>query len=649
MAIAVVAAFAAIAPSMASALITTKAETVYGSMVPGAHTDYTIIQKFEYGNGAEPTASTGPGQDLKKWVVDSPAGLVGDPNAVPENKRCNPASFDPSGVLSSYVTSGSCPASSQVGEAEVYLVNDANSGTNCPAAFNPLNPFNCLMAGFPMYTLGTMKGKIYILDTGSDVPTTLGTIFTSNAFQDLPNPPFPPPGCVASGGPPASCPLQPKTKSVLAPVTNESTANNGDTDFRIRTIPADYTAPAAGLFPTVQGHASWSTGGTPLHISRIDQHLYGMADPNDTSATAGVGDVPFLTMPRACGDWNSISYAISQNTGTDNGTLTMDPNNLGDNKYVKSAVDTKLADCTTKPALSASATTSLTTTAREAYPGVSVTVNNPNTTSGDLPKRVVSTLPGGVSVNIPGVSSDHLCTTEQRDAAACPAGSRVGTATIDTPLISAGLTGNVYLIKSPNPGLPYLSVFAEGSIKFRLDATTRFAGFDSSQIETTFDNLPQVPFSKFTVNIEGNRADALLQNRSCPTNGTAPFDGNSAVAIDGFSGATTNSTSDNTWTGCYGAPKVSKKNSCFKVTKKFSASPSGFINVPNIAKTQLQTGTSSKSFHTRQTDSKLPYKFSFTLKKDKFKANKKYYYRVRVTYKDGAVVNSKSTTFKTCK
>lgn len=618
LAIAVVAAFAAIAPAMASAEVGVTALTTYGAGAgPGTHTDYTIRQDFTYGHGTEPQPGT---TDLKKWIVDSPAGLVGNPNAIPEAKRCDPAAFDPSGVMSPYVNS-SCPDSAQVGDATVYLVTDAASDS------------------VPAGTLvGTLSGQIYLLKTNPEIPTTLATRFTSTIYQAAVCSSLP-------GSPSAPCTIYPKTKSVLAPVTNESAANNGDTDFRIRTIPADYSSPPVTYGPV----PPFAAGATPLHYSRIDQHLYGLVDPNDNFGTPGQGDTPFLTMPHTCDTWKSYAYAISNEAeAPDTGNLAMDPNNPGDNKYVKSAANDYTPDCSTKPGLNASATATLSDHNRDAHPALTVSVKNGDVVNGDNPTSTVVTLPGATTVDVQNIG--NACTTDQRDAGSCPEASKVGTASISTPLITAGLTGTVYIVKNPaKPSLPDLTIFVDGAIKFRLDGTTKFVGTDSAQIETTFANLPDTAFSDFTVTINGGPT-GLLMNRSCPTNGSAPLDGATTTVITGFTGASSTSTSANNYAPCYGTPKVSKKNHCTKVTKKFSANPSGFVDVPGIQKVQIQTSTKSKSkFHTRQTDRKTPYKFKFTLKKSKFKKNRKYYYRVRVAYNDGKVVYSKSTTFKTCK
>ncbi len=616
LAVAVVAAFAAVTgPSVASATVTSVANGIYGptgatTATPpvGGHTDYQIDQTFTYDTVDE---------DLKKWIVDSPGGLVGNPNAIPSDDRCTTAQF---GALSAASTNATCPASSRVGFATLYLASDGKAGDGSASA---------IPAGTPMTPV---QGTIYLLKTDPEIPTTLATILSTTVYQDA--------ICTAVYGTPttAPCTVYRRTKSTLAPVTNLSSANLGDMDFRIRTVPQDDIDPPVVYGPTGMGFPSYTIGGLAAHITRIDQHLYSHADQNPSNP-------PFLTSPHNSGPWDSFSYATAWDSN--DGTLAADPNNPS-YLFTKSAASTVTPDSSSKPALSAGATAVLSDHNRDAHPGLSVSVKNADVVNGDNPSKVVVTLPGATTVDVQNTS--NACLTSQRDAGSCPDAAQVGTATISTPLISAGLTGKVYIVKNESkPSLPDLTIFVDGAVKFRLDGTTKFVGTDSAQIETTFAGLPDTPFSDFTVNINGG-ASGILMNRSCPTNGSAPLDGATTSVITGFTGASSTSTSANNYPPCYGTPKVSKKNNCTKVTKKFSANPSGFVDVPGIQKVQIQTSTKSKSkFHTRQTDRKTPYKFKFTLKKSKFKKNRKYYYRVRVAYNDGKVVYSKSTTFKTCK
>jgi hypothetical protein len=596
MAIAAVAAFAAFAPAAANADISTVAQTTFGatpttSPTPSAHDDYTIRQDFTY------SALT---EDLKKWVVDSPAGLAGNPNAVPFADRCTPTQFDPSGTMSQYVNS-SCPSTAKVGDATVYLALDA--------AFGPY-PAGAVV--------GTLVGDIYILQTDPEIPTTLATRFTSTINDNV--------ICGAIYSTPAPCTVYPKTKSVLAPVTNLSAANNGADDFRVRTVPADYSSrPVTYL----QNNGS----PTSLHIARIDQHLYGT-----------VNGQPFLNYPSRLDSWDSYSYGYAWDSNT-TGTLPMDPNNQSD-LFVKSAAN-QVTPAQTPATLGASVSSQLSTGARDSNPGLTVTVSDPNANNDQHVKKLVTTLPAAVSADVDALN--NVCSVVDRDNSACPAASKVGTATIETPFIAAGLTGTVYMTASPNKSLPYLSIFVDGAIKFRLDATTQFVGPNFNQIETTFDQLPQSPFTKFTVNISGGTSNSLLYNRACPVDGTAPATGSTTFAVTGYAGSASSSSSANSFDGCYGIDKPSKISKCVKQSKQLKVTPKGVIAKPDIKNIQLLTGSKSTNMHSRAKDSSSPFSFKLTLKKKKYKKGKTYRYGYRVEYKDGRVIKTKSNTFKTCK
>lgn len=627
--VAAMAAMAAMLPAGASADITPTASTIYEASTPGAHGDYTIRQDFDYGNGAEPQPGT---EDMKKWIIDSPAGLYGNPNAVPYEDRCDPASFDPTpapaAALSTFFT-GSCPASSRVGDAQVYLVNDAQSGS-CPNA----NPIICLTAGFDMQLLaGPLQGVIYILKTDPEVPTTLGTQFVSSSYQNFDFSGFG--GGVCATAPATPCAIQPKTKSIIAPVTS-----GPDGDFRLRTIPAEYSTPPTALLPTAYGHAALP--GTPLHVRRIDQQLYGLTNAGK----------PFLTYPTRCGEWKSIAYAHAWGS---NGTATrtdMDPAHPSD-AYSESNTDTFTPSCDYLPAFRASVTAAINTADRSVNPQLDVVLNNPGGTTGDVPKDVMVKLPGSIAADIDGIQPSKLCTIAERDANACPPASKVGTVTVETPLISAGLTGDVHLIAKTEGGLPNLAFFVTGAISFRLDATTAYVGAKGTEIETTLSNLPQVPFTKFSLRVNGGASDSLLVYRECPTDGSGPQDGPITNRLTGYTGAVVEGSNTVDSNGCYGTPKIKSPKKCVKY--KLAVTPTNMIHSENIAKAELYVGSSKRSQRTRLTkDTAAPWKLQKRLG-SKFKDGKKYYMYVKVTYKPtldvpaGKVLKSKVASFKRCK
>jgi hypothetical protein len=101
------------------------------------------------------------------------------------------------------------------------------------------------------------------------------------------------------------------------------------------------------------------------------------------------------------------------------------------------------------------------------------------------------------------------------DATNCPASAKVGTMTIDSPLLTAPLNGTVYLInKSP---LPWLGVKLDDvGIAVRLigatslpqvdptcDPATSDTGDCPSQIAITFANIPDLPVTRIRMTVDG--------------------------------------------------------------------------------------------------------------------------------------------------
>lgn len=627
-----IAAFAAWFPSAASADITPTASTVYSTNQAGAHGDYTIIQEFKYPTTAEPTTGT---EDLKKWVVDSPAGLVGNPNAIAEADRCDPAAFDPSGTMSPLNATGACPASSKVGEALVYLVSDAQDGV-CPGTgYFPAG--SCLPGGANVTTL---TGNIYLLKNSPaapEVPVVLGTIFTNSTSYQA--------GICSLRTPSASapCTLQPKTKSLLEPVTTDD-IDTTDGDFRIRTVPEEYSSRPVAYLPSPP-FIAYTSGGTPLHIRRIDQKLFGYVN-NDTN------NAPFLSFPTNCGPWVSKSYAHAYDG---NGTATetgVDPNNMSD-AYTVSNEDVKSdVSCTTPPTFGSSATMTLSDLTRGSHPQVDVAVKGITAFGDDYPKKVVSTLPGSINVDAANIPAD-ICTTTQRAANACPAGSKVGTATASTPLLSGGLSGDVYMVKVGDKVVPDLAVFFNNppnSLRpFRMDGETKYVGANNNQIETTFDNAPQNPITEFKLTLNGGPT-GLLKVIECPSDHLSPEDGPITFSLTGFSGQAASSANTPALADCFGIAKLKKVSKC--VRSKLKVSPS-YQSRDQIAKSELWIKRKgSKKYKRIKTLKKSPFRFSVKLNKRTYKKGK-HAYKIRAVYKASpaaptGTIKQRTSSFKKC-
>jgi hypothetical protein len=152
-------------------------------------------------------------------------------------------------------------------------------------------------------------------------------------------------------------------------------------------------------------------------------------------------------------------------------------------------------------------------------------------------RRAEIELPVGTTLS-PGVANGlEACTGAQFSATACPGASQVGTVSFQTPLLPE-LSGKVYF--GENFRL-YIVVAGSGVLvklpgDVELDPAT-------GQITTVFDNLPQVPFTRFALTFQGGAKAVLANPGSCgektvsalltPWSGTPARTATATFAIDG--------------------------------------------------------------------------------------------------------------------
>jgi hypothetical protein len=115
--------------------------------------------------------------------------------------------------------------------------------------------------------------------------------------------------------------------------------------------------------------------------------------------------------------------------------------------------------------------------------------------------RTVVTLPENIGVDLKNLGG--LCTDAQLQSSTCPANSKIGTVTADTPLLPQQLSGGVYLVTPDKPGLPGIALDL-GLV--RLKGSVEIKG----RLTTTFASIPDVPLSKLTLNLTGGPKGALI-------------------------------------------------------------------------------------------------------------------------------------------
>ena len=121
-------------------------------------------------------------------------------------------------------------------------------------------------------------------------------------------------------------------------------------------------------------------------------------------------------------------------------------------------------------------------------------------------KRIVLAMPNNEILD--NAHLDTICTRVQFSAHACPAGSVIGSATVDTPLLGQPLAGPVVL-RSSSHELPDLVLALRGQLNIEL--VGRIDSSDKGGLRATFDTLPDAPFTRAVVDLEGGNK-GLLQN-----------------------------------------------------------------------------------------------------------------------------------------
>jgi len=121
-----------------------------------------------------------------------------------------------------------------------------------------------------------------------------------------------------------------------------------------------------------------------------------------------------------------------------------------------------------------------------------------------------------VKVELPGQLPSRLttlqkaCTNAQFEAnpAGCPSESKIGYATVHTPLIPVALTGPAIFVSHGGEAFPSLTMVLQGyGVTVDLVGTTYIS--KAGVTSTTFKTVPDVPFSTFELTLPEGRYSAL--------------------------------------------------------------------------------------------------------------------------------------------
>lgn len=493
---ALVAAAALVGSNSASAAFGLKANSVdatvlneAGSFEPqaGAH-PFSITTQFALKTVPNPSGGLYENEfglpvsseaQLRNVKVEAPAGLIGNPTATP---RCTLEEFMGPPLGSPGELISACPDATQVGIVHTEI------------------------------NLGGKHG---------DIPSAI--------YNLVPQP-----------GQPALFAFKAAFTPVFAVPTIRSESDYG-IDFNVLNI--DQTVDV-----TANKFTFWGVPASPAHDDERGEVFFNFCGGNHTTTQPCASGAPpkaFLTNPTDC---EHGPFAVRTEVRSWPGETGL-PDGRTDSKTILTHDDegnpsgvTRCDRVPFEPAIEAKASSELASSPSGLNFEMSIPetgLNNPDGLAQSLLKRAVVTLPEGFSLNPSAGEGMNVCTPAQfaaeqvhtQPGEACPNGSRLGSVEITSPLLEAGerAVGSLYLGQPDDPATttpgaenPFdslVSVYLVARVVERGVVIKSAGRVDldpkTGQITTTFDDLPQLPFSSFKLHFrEGGRAP-LVTPASC--------------------------------------------------------------------------------------------------------------------------------------
>ena len=404
--------------------------------------------------------------DLRDLHIDLPPGLIENPTAVP---KCGQAEFH-------------TPRSSPF--------EDTRSGESCPDKTQ----------------IGTIEMRTSVVGEGTR---------TFGVFNLIP-----PPGSPSQfGAAPYGAPV------TITPRLRESGAEYGIT-LDLENFPQQINT--RGFTLTL-----WGTPWSVAHNGERGNCLNGL-EPSVANAKCSVGSPTlsprkaYLTLPTSC--TTPISFSISatswQQPGTtvnavSSGQSLQECNSLGFGPGPVARLNTDRAG----------SPSGFDFTLRGDEEGLT----DPDRRASSQIKKAVIAMPEGMTVNPSLAAGLGVCTPEQYAAetlnpasgAGCPNVSRIGELTVKSPLFEGEMKGGLFLAEPNDPeeageenpfdslvALYLIAKMPERGVMIRLAGKT-IADRRSGQLTTTFDGLPQLPYSTFNVHFRDGQRTPLATPASC--------------------------------------------------------------------------------------------------------------------------------------
>jgi hypothetical protein len=391
--------------------------------------------------------------DVRNVIVELPVGLVGNDTAVPVCTQTQLLSNGPRGVFQA-----NCPIASQVGT--ISFIERGAAGET------PVTE--------PLYNM----------------------LVTS-------------PGIVAAFG----------FKTALITQLLNVTVRPGDSGLTVTTPNIEAIVQPRGISVTV-----WGVPASHAHDSERDRECEaGRCEGGNEQAN--IPPQPYLTTPTSCSEIPLVAK------------IKADSWEHPEEWSEQTSEISPMTGCERVP-FSPSLVVAPTTSSAESSSGLNVSLvvpqewSSPNTLSTSNLKDSVIALPEGYTANPSLAAGLGACTPQQYESETysslpgegCPDESKIGTVDVETPVILGGekLSGVVYIATpydNPFDSLLALYIVVKNP---QLGIIVKLAGrIDANpvtgQLVTTFDNNPQVPFSRFTLKLRQGANSPLVSPPVCGT------------------------------------------------------------------------------------------------------------------------------------
>ncbi len=471
------------------------AQPASNTLQAGAHPD--VAFSFEIGNRQQTSANPCDCEDARNVTVHLPTGLIGNPHSTPQ---CTITQF----------TSDKCPPDSQVGVTEDAFSADPEGSAYGFAApvYNLVPPptepallaFETVISTPVFINVSARTNSDYGIDaTVSNIDHFLPLTYSVTDIWGVPASPVNSKLRFGLGETPI---LLRKGENFLCSENVTAATADPQTIYQ-------FCERQIGGEIIKTWHNSPDGGGAVGDCTLLEGGCGGPGFPVSSNSP----EQPFFQNPTTCGE-GSLATSLD--------ILSYD----GSTSHADSAYPptTNCNELTFNPSQSIEPTTH----AADSPSGAEFRLTVPQFESPSVPspselKAAVVTLPKGFTL-APNVTNGKLTCSEaeaQMGAYAsteeghCPEDSKIGTISVETPVLPGPLDGAVYL-GEPKPGNRFrLFLLFDGfGVHIKL-AGTATPDPVSGQIHISFQNLPQAPFESFNMHIFGAERGSLDTPTQC--------------------------------------------------------------------------------------------------------------------------------------